>query len=729
MFVQRTKVLVTLVVLSTLTVLSAALVSVAQMDHAHKLQQSAWSDSISSQVYGLETQVTRMRGEVAAALATGASRPRLEPLVQRYEVMVSRVTLLHETRSMQKLRGNPAYDLLLPRLDELVRRGDLLFAGGTAPREQVLAFLDDIDRILPDVQGLTRAATGATTRLIDAQIAQMHRQAWIIGALAALQFAVLLVAIFALLARHRQQLTSAREQQQLADELREAKQAAEAATTAKSQFLANMSHELRTPFQGVLGMLQLLEKTPLTGTQLELVENATHSANHLLRVLNEILDISAIEAGKIVLREDDVDLQRLCRDVENLMRVQAESRNLDFRVLVDGELPRWVRGDATRIKQVLFNLLHNAIKFTPRGQVQFQAWGEPLAEGRYRIRFRVIDTGVGIDPATLGRLFRRFERGDGRLSRRFDGAGLGLEISRNLARLMGGDLVASSAVGQGSTFVLSLVLPPGQERIEPTGLPARSHRPLKVLVADDHPINRRYLALVLAALGHEAHICCDGQEVLDVVGTREFDVVLLDLHMPVLDGLAAAGRIRALGGAFERLPILAFTADVMAATREKALAAGVSGIVPKPVQMDQLASALAASVQAQPPAGEPAWTSPRFEEMARKLPAAQLKELLRMFFDDDAGALADLRLAVGGGDAGAIADAAHKVKGSARMLGLSTVAAAAQQIEDWAHADAAAERGPALLAELAAAVDASSVSLRAWLSPSAQGSNAVPLAD
>lgn len=723
MLVLRTKALVALVVISALTVLGASMLAVAQMNRASEIQQSSWSDSVSSQVYGLESQVTRFRGEVAVVLASGADPVEIAPAQQRYEIVVSRIALLEESRSVRRLRGHPVYDGLLPKLRDLVARGDRVFAQETAPREEAVALLAAVEATLPHVQDLTRAATGATARLIDAQIAQMHRQARIIGVLAAVQFAVLLLAMWALVARHRQHQGSVQRQEQLADELREAKQAAEAATHAKSQFLANMSHELRTPFQGVLGMLQLLERTPLTGAQVELVENATHSANHLLRVLNEILDISAIEAGKIVLRDDDLDLHRLCRDVENLMRVQAESQHLDFHVLVDSELPRWVRGDATRIKQILFNLLHNAIKFTPQGQVQFQAWGEPLAEGRYRVRFRVIDTGVGMDEATLGRLFRRFERGDARLSRRFDGAGLGLEISRNLARLMGGDLVAASAPGQGSTFVLSLVLQPGGQQAERPALPAPAQRPLSVLVADDHPINRRYLALVLAALGHEAHICCDGQEVLDLLGTREFDVVLMDLHMPVLDGLEATRRIRVLGGAFERLPILAFTADVMGATREKALSAGVTGFVPKPVQIDQLAAALASAVHTD----DFARPSARFQEMARRLPAAQLKELLRMFFDDDAGALAELRAAVGAGDPAAIAEAAHKVKGSARLIGLSMVAEAAQQLEHWVAAGGVAVQARALLAELDAAVDASAVSLKAWLSPSGRDSNFMPL--
>jgi CheY-like chemotaxis protein len=340
------------------------------------------------------------------------------------------------------------------------------------------------------------------------------------------------------------------------------------------------------------------------------------------------------------------------------------------------------------------------------------------------VRLRVIDTGVGMDEATLGRLFRRFERGDDRLSRRFDGAGLGLEISRNLARLMGGDLVASSAMGQGSTFVLSLVLQAGGQEAAQVALPAPAQRPLRVLVADDHPINRRYLTLVLAALGHEAHICCDGQEVLDLLGTRDFDVVLMDLHMPVLDGLEATRRIRVLGGAFACLPILAFTADVMGATREKALAAGVTGFVPKPVQIDQLASALAGAV------GADGSTRPsaRFQDMARRLPSTQLKELLRMFFDDDAGALAGLRAAIRAGDAAAVAEAAHKVKGSARLIGLSMVADTAQKLEHWAASGGDARQAQALLGELDAGVDASAVSLKAWLAPSGRDSNFAPIA-
>ncbi len=531
-----------------------------------------------------------------------------------------------------------------------------------------------------------------------------------LGALAGAQVLLVVGVAPALLGWQREQVRARERAELLALELSDAKLAAEEASRTKGQFLANMSHELRTPFQGVLGMLQLLRNTQLSERQEELVHTAQDSASHLLGILNEILDLSALQSGKVSVHPAPVDLRQLCREVESLMRVQAEARGLQLVVLVDAGVPAWVDADAKRIKQVLFNLVNNAIKFTPAGEVRLRVGASPLEEGRHLVWFEVEDTGIGMDKATLARLFRRFETGDASLSRPMGGAGLGLEISRSLARLMGGDLRVASEPGKGSTFVLELPLDvaPAQLELPLAEAPPAPRRRLRVLVADDHPVNRRYLGLVLESLEHQAVFCTNGQEALALARREPLDVVLMDIHMPVLDGLAATRALRAEGGRLAALPVIALSADVLAGSRERALDAGCDMFLIKPVQIEALARALEQVLRDEPVGGAPAAPSPaapegaallssRFDEMAARLPGATLDELLGMFFADDAGAIADLAQGLAAGDAAAVGPAAHKCKGSARLLGLDAVAAACEGAEAWARG-ARPEAEPAVLA-------------------------------
>jgi signal transduction histidine kinase/DNA-binding NarL/FixJ family response regulator len=531
-----------------------------------------------------------------------------------------------------------------------------------------------------------------------------------IGTLAGAQVLLVVGVAPALLGWQREQVRARERAEHLALELSDAKLAAEEASRTKGQFLANMSHELRTPFQGVLGMLQLLRNTQLSERQEELVRTAQDSASHLLGILNEILDLSALQSGKVSVHPAPVDLRQLCREVESLMRVQAEARGLVLQVDVAASVPPWVDADAKRIKQVLFNLVNNGIKFTPAGEVRLRLDAQPLDDGRHLVWFEVEDTGIGMDKATLARLFRRFETGDASLSRAMGGAGLGLEISRSLARLMGGDLRVASEPGKGSTFVLELPLAvaPAQLELALAEAPPAPRRRLRVLVADDHPVNRRYLGLVLESLEHQAVFCANGQEALELARAEPLDVVLMDIHMPVLDGLAATRALRAEGGRLAALPVIALSADVLAGSRERALDAGCDMFLIKPVQIEALATALEQVLRDEPvgaataaaPANAPhgaSLLSARFEEMAARLPRATLDELLGMFFADDARAIADLAQALAAADAAAVGPAAHKCKGSARLLGLDAIASACEAAEAWARG-ARPEAEPAVLA-------------------------------
>ncbi len=765
--------LAVLMVASTCMTLAAAVTGWLEIRKTQVTQADTleWKDSVSHTAMGLERAFLQFRGRLAGVLAGDASPQAREDLSLRHEVLVSRIDLLESTQGIDRLAESAAFRQLLPRLQAWTVQAEPVLAAPVIAPGPGRALLSELDGMADAVQSTTRAAASLTADRIDEQFVALQKQTLLTGSLAALQLLLLAVGALVLRSWHRQQMGARQRLEQLAGQLGEAKQAAEVAALAKSQFLANMSHELRTPFQGVLGMLQLLERSALSAQQRELVGTARGSAAHLLSILNEILDLSAIEAGGASLRPEPVDLHALCREVEGPMRVQAEERGLDLRFDLPVPPTARVLGDAMRIKQVLFNLLNNAIKFTPRGHVRFALHVAELPGGMRQLRFVVEDTGIGMDAATMGRLFQRFAPGDGSLTRRFGGAGLGLEISRTLARLMGGDLEARSEPGRGSTFVMSLALPACAEPVPHlaagaapgAGVPARgpaanaaparpvhpsptppgpcTHpKPLRILVADDHPINRRYLGMALESLLHQASFCADGQEALRALQAEPFDLVLMDIHMPVMDGLQATRALRELPGPVASTPVFALSADVMAGSRERALEAGCNAFLAKPVHLEQLAEALScveprraqglpgpAAAHAptpRPMAGAPdlpdaqdapSPLSPRLADLAACLPRDRLRELLAMFFLDDSGTLASLRAALQAADADQAREAGHKAKGSAMLLGLSAVAEAAAAAEAWAREGADPQAAGARVAALDRSLADSRAALTQWL--------------
>jgi two-component system, sensor histidine kinase len=403
-------------------------------------------------------------------------------------------------------------------------------------------------------------------------------------------FAILALALW------RRELQRRRELETLANDLHVARHKAEDASVAKSAFLANMSHELRTPFQGLLGMLQLLDTEALTAAQHRQLRIARESGSHLLDILNDVLDAARLEAGTLALHEDPVSPHDLAADVQALMTPSAQAKGLALATQVDPALPPWLLLDGTRVRQVLFNLLSNAIKFTEHGSVSLDI--RALQGG---LCIAVADTGIGMDAATLARLFQRFSQGDNSTSRRHGGAGLGLEISRSLARLMGGDIGVQSSPGQGSRFELRLPLRAASAALSADStaqpaVPPVALRPLRLLVAEDNEVNCEVLAAMVSHLGHEAQFAHDGSAAVRAVQQGDFDLVLMDLHMPELDGIAATRAIRALHGDKATLPIIALTADAYAETRARCFEAGMNGFLSKPVTLDALAHTVAHTV-------------------------------------------------------------------------------------------------------------------------------------
>ena len=384
----------------------------------------------------------------------------------------------------------------------------------------------------------------------------------------------------------------------LNEELAGARQAADRANVGKSLFLANMSHELRTPFNGVMGLLSLLSKTPLNPEQADLVHVANDSAHHLSQLLNDILDLSALESGNISVSKEALHIASFLRGIEATFHPLAAQKNLQFELKSQIDEDLWVQGDSTRKRQILFNLIHNAIKFTQQGGVILHARTVEQAQQRW-LELRVEDTGIGMDEEALGQLFQRFFQVDSGLSRQFSGVGLGLQISLSLARRLGGDITVQSQSLVGSVFTvrLPLVLWTGPTLPLAASMPldarAGALRSLRILVAEDHPVNRKYLSILLQRLGHEATFCDNGKLALNALIQGDYELVLMDIHMPVMDGLTATRAIRALPWPHSQVPIIALTADVLQEARDQAKAAGVNAFIAKPVKQEDLEPVMA----------------------------------------------------------------------------------------------------------------------------------------
>ncbi|ANK83099.1 MAG: hypothetical protein TEF_21580 [Rhizobiales bacterium NRL2] len=381
-------------------------------------------------------------------------------------------------------------------------------------------------------------------------------------------------------------------------ELEEARRAAEAANETKSAFLANISHEIRTPLNGILGMSQMLCKANLPPDQKRQAETIAESGQMLMDLLNDVLDLSKIEAGRLDIDPRDGDLGDVMRGLRRLWQPGADEKGLTLSLMLDADLPKRVVFDPVRVRQCANNLISNAIKFTQKGRIQIVVTTETGDDGEPMIQIEVSDSGCGMEEETLARLFHPFTQADSSTSRKHGGTGLGLSITRRLARMMGGDCVAESTPGRGSTFRLSFradpVIPsrPLQEMgmVDETGQPIDPERcrGLRVLLVDDHLVNRKVASLYLEPYGCAVTEAGNGQEALDRLSAQTFDIVLLDVHMPVMDGPETISRIRQADAPWRKVPVLALTADAMMGDRERYLAMGMDGYVAKPIAEREL---------------------------------------------------------------------------------------------------------------------------------------------
>jgi PAS domain S-box-containing protein len=472
-------------------------------------------------------------------------------------------------------------------------------------------------------------------------------------------------------------------------------QAAVQASRLKSEFVANISHELRTPMNSLIGIAGILLDSPLGKREREYVETMKSSAERLLTMINDILDLSRMEAGKLSPESRDFEVRALGTYVEGLLGPLAEAKGIRLVTEVDADVPARLHGDSTRVGQILLNVCGNAVKFTDSGEVRLHVSVASREGGSTRLCFEVADTGIGISPAQRGRIFRPFSQGDGSMARRYGGTGLGLSISKQLVELLDGEIELVSMPAKGSTFWVRIPFAPANEALErrvdvkspaARGSAARPQPGARILVVEDNPVNREVALQMLRKLDCRPEFAEEAESALALLEKKKFDLVLMDCQLPGVDGFQATHRIRERERAGrKRLPIVAMTANAMQGDRERCLQSGMDDYVAKPIELEVLGQVLARWVPASPARLD---RSSLEKLRALRSPGRPdfLKDMASVFFAATPGRLDKMRAAVSEKDLRSVAREAHIVKSSSASLGAGRMAELSRKLEELGEA-------------------------------------------
>ncbi|MDI5934457.1 ATP-binding protein [Halomonas kalidii] len=711
--------------MAALLFFAAALVVVGLVSWRHdSLAQSVGGDA-AWHAYKLDRDTVQLRNYLAQP------DPTLEQLKLHFELLYSRLTLLRGGDITELIETIPMARRLV---DEIEGRLEALDAD-IARVER----LDSEARLTLDRQ--LEALGGPTERLIIAinghladtstrereQLRTLY--ALLLALILAMSIAALLVVIF-LFREARDNAAARRTLEALSRELEATARSAESASQAKSEFLATVSHEIRTPLNGVIGMSDLLLDQPLEARARHYAATIHDSAGLLLELINDLLDFSKIEAGRLELEARPLELAELADGVVALFTHRAEARGVQLVSRLDPELPARVISDPGRLRQVLLNLLSNAVKFTSDGEIRL----EVSACETDRIRFEVIDSGCGIEPAQLARLFEPFQQGDASTARHFGGTGLGLAICRRLVEAMGGQIGVESEPGTGSRFwfTLPLVAAP----VEPLRVvgEASAPRPMhldeaRLLVVEDNPVNQQVAVAMLERLGCRVSVVERGADALERVARERFDLIFMDVQMPDMDGLEVTRRLRKRGGWSAEVPIVAMTAGGPGGEQARCLAAGMSGYLTKPLFQDALVAILhrhlkhvgTTSVRPQgasePVSADQLLDPTTLAALRENLGKEGLAALVALYRHQAIDRLAALEQAVAADAAERVRGLAHQLKGESASLGAVKVAGLSLRLEHMGR-DGRLGEADSVLGALRGCLTTTLSALEAW-SPAA----------